>query len=125
MLALLENFLVIFIFCEPSDFLYLSSPLVEIRHGLAHVLIEPCQKLLVEFLGGHAQILSDDVRRLLAVAVGVHDVQQLVRPPAFLDVIADAARLIVGHRHLIRIFRTNKSTVKLRDGQKFFVLYGN
>ena len=89
--------------------------------GAAVLLVQPSLKLLVEFLRRHPQDLLDHFRGGLELGIGVHHVEKLVGAPVVLDVVADAARLVVGDEHLLRIIRADKTAVEFGDRQQFLI----
>ena len=72
-----------------------------------------------------AERLLDDVGRGPDLGERVHHLDQLVRAPAALDVVADAARLIVRDQDLLRVFWPDESPVELRDRQELLLLEGD
>ena len=125
-LALLDHFVVVLVFVELGELLRCPS-----RHsskfvgGLAHVVDEPRHELLVEFLGGHAEILLDHVRSGANLREGVDHFEQLVGAPAALDVITDAPRLKIGDDHLAGIVGAHEAAVEFGDRQQLLFVDGD
>ena len=112
--AFLEHLVVVLVLDQLDQILELRPPLVEVRDGRADVSCPArpgtARRTPPAPGPGPARITSGVV---LSCGERVHHVEQLVRAPALLDVVADAARLIVGHDHLLGILGTDEPAIEL------------
>ncbi len=74
-LAFLQDFIVILVLGLLHEILQARAPLVKVSDGFADVLVQPDEKLPVEFFRLHGQVLPDHIRGGFELRKGVHHVQ--------------------------------------------------
>src|ERR1700733_7436161 len=116
-----DDFVVLAILRELTDFAHGFGPVGEAGDGLAGFLVDHGQEILIESFGRDSELLFDDVDRGTVFGKLVDHIKQLRFAPAFGDVIADFARFVIGNDDLGLIGGVHEAAIDFGDGQEFLV----